>query len=133
MVDLDAGAEGLVEVVETPGLDHELLEVNGVVGVLAAVEDVEHGDGEGLGGGASEVAVEGEARGVGGGAGGGHGDGEDGVGAEFGLVGGAVEFDHFGVDALLVAGVEALDGLADVVGLVAVAEFDGFVLAGGGA
>jgi hypothetical protein len=67
VVDLDAGAEGLVEVVEAPGLDHELLEVDGVVGVLAAVEDVEHGDGEGLGAGAAEVAVEGQARGLGGG------------------------------------------------------------------
>ncbi|MEZ6317673.1 MAG: hypothetical protein R3B49_02810 [Phycisphaerales bacterium] len=47
VVDLGAG-EGLGVVVEAPWLDHELLEVDGVVGVLAAVEDVHHGDGEGL-------------------------------------------------------------------------------------
>ena len=82
------------------------------------------------------------------GAGAGHGDGEDGVGAELGLVLGAVDGDHGGVDQALVGGVHAgefrredgldvfdgvEDALAQVVGLVAVAQFDGFVLAGGGA
>ncbi len=87
-------------------------------------------------------------RAFGGGAGGGHGDGEDGVGAELGLVVGAVDGDHGGVDEALVGGVHAgelggedgldvFDGLedafAEVDGLVAVAQLDGLVLAGGGA
>ena len=74
-------------------------------------------------------------------------DGEDGVGSELALVGGAVEFAHDGIEFALVAGVHALEfggddlvdvvdglenALADVTRLVAVAQFDGLVLAGGG-
>ena len=114
----------------------------------AAVEDVHHGRGQDAGVDAAEVAVERELERGGRGAGAGHGDGEDGVGAELGLVLGAVDGDHGGVDEALVGGVHAgefggedgldvLDGVEDafahVVGLVAVAELDGFVLAGGGA
>ena len=43
------------------GHDHELLEVDVVVGVLAAVEDVHHRHGQDLGVGAAEVAVERQA------------------------------------------------------------------------
>ena len=146
--DLGAPAEGVREGFGADGHDHELLEVDVVIGVGAAVEDVHHGGGEGAGVDAAEVAIEGEGEGGGGGAGGGHGDGEDGVGAEGGLVGGVIEGDHGGVDESLVGGVEAgefgaedgldvVDGFEDAfaeeVGLVVVAEFDGLVLAGGGA
>ena len=146
--DFGAPAEGVGEGLGADGHDHELLEVDVGVGVGAAVEDVHHGRGQDAGVDAAEVAVERELEGVGGGAGGGHGDGEDGVGAEPGLVFGAVDGDHGGVDEALVGGVHAgelggedgldvLDGLedafAEVVLLVAVAELDGLVLAGGGA
>ena len=82
----------------------------------------------------------------GGGAGGGHGDGEDGVGAEIGFVGRAVGVNHFAIERVLVGGVEAGDGFGDfgvhvadgfqdafaeVARFVAVAEFVGFVFAGG--
>ena len=93
VIDFDAGAEAFGEGVEAPGLDHELLEIDIVVGVFAAVEDVHHGDRQSAGAGAAEIAVEREARRGGGGFGDGHGDAEDGVGAEFGFVGGAIEFD----------------------------------------
>src|SRR5690606_7256842 len=155
-----AGAEGVGEGVEVDRTDHELLEVDGGVGMGAAVHDVHHGNGQDLGVGAAEVFVEGLAKGTGGGVRGGEGDAEDGVGAELRLGGGAVELDHGVVDADLVAGVEAdelggddaldvVDGgehaFAEEAGLAvdalgellggegAVAQFVRFVLAGGGA
>jgi hypothetical protein len=145
--DFGAPAEGVGEVFSADGHDHELLEVDVGVCVGAAVEDVHHGRGEEAGVDAAEVAVERELEREGRGAGAGHGDGEDGVGSEPGLVLGAVDGDHGGVDEALVGGVHAgefggEDGLyvfngledtfAEVVLLVAVAEFDRFVLAGGG-
>ena len=114
----------------------------------AAVEDVHHGGGEDGGVDAAEVAVERKAEGEGGGAGGGHGDGEDSVGAERGLVLGAVDLEHGAIDEALVGGVDAgelggedgldvVDGFEDAfsaeVGGVVVAELDGLVLAGGSA
>ena len=75
-------------------------------------------------------------------------DAEDGVGAEPALVGGAVERDHGLVDLDLQLGVHAADGVEDlgvdridrlqhalaaVAGLVAVAQLDRLVHAGGGA
>jgi hypothetical protein len=110
VVDLNAGAEGLAEVVEAPRLDHELLEVDGVVGVLAAVQDVEHGHWQSPRRRPTEVAVERKAGGLCRGFGDGHGDAEDGVGAEFLLVGRAIEVDHDAVDALLVAGIVPFEG-----------------------
>ena len=148
MEDFGAPAEGVGEGFRAYGHDHEFLEVDVVVGVGATVEDVHHGGGEDRGVDAAEVAVEGEAEGFGGGAGAGHGDGEDGVGAEVALVVGAVDGDHGRVDEFLIAGVHAgefggdggldvvdglEDALAEVVGLVVIAELDGLVLAGGGA
>ena len=97
---------------------------------------------------ARQIAVERQAFGGGGGAGRGHGDGQDGVGAEAAFGGRAVGFDHAAVEGGLVGGVEAGDGcgdrgvdvfdgaqhaFAEVARLVAVAQFQRFVLAGGGA
>ena len=145
VVDLNASAKGLAEVVEPPGLDHELLEVHGVVGVLAAVEDVQHRHRERLGTRAAQVAIEREARGIGGGLGGGHRDTKDRVCAELCLVRRAIELDQGLVDRLLLAGVHPLDrrgdavvdicdrlkdALAQIDGPVAIAEFDSLVLAG---
>ena len=89
--------------------------------MLTAVDDVERGAGEDVGlgdaGELGEVGVEGEALYCqicrilmyagkthllsGSGLGNGHGDGKDGVGAELGLVGGAVKLDHEVVNLLL--------------------------------
>ncbi len=115
--------------------------------MAAAVDDVHHGSGQDAGVDAAEVTVERELEGFSRGAGAGHGDGEDGVRAEAGLVLGAVDGDHGGVDQALIAGIHAgelrsedgldvLDGeqhaLAEVVLFVSIAEFYGLVLAGGG-
>ena len=129
--------------------DHEFLEIDVVVGVLAAVEDVHHRHRQILGVGAAEVAVERQPDRVGGGVGDGQGDAEDGVGAELGLVGRAVQFDQqrgrvpparraFVAENLrgddLVDVVDGLeDALAEIAFLVAVAQLDGLVGAGAGA
>ena len=113
----------------------------------AAVEDVHHGDRQDVGVRAAEVLVKRQAGGLGGGLGHGDGHAEDGVGAELGLVGRAVEGDEEAVDSALVLGVEgfgdlganvfvdgryrALNSLAQVACGVAVAPLDGLECAGG--
>ena len=114
----------------------------------AAVEDVHHRHGQGLGVDAADVVVEGQVQRGGRGLGAGEGDAEDGVGAQAGLIGGAVELDEQLVDAGLVEdvaaeqglgylGVDVLHGaghaLAEVTALVAVTQLAGLVHAGGGA
>ena len=59
--DLAAAAEGVAERVEAQRHDHELLHVDRVVGVLAAVDDVHHRRGQQPGVRAAEVAVERQA------------------------------------------------------------------------
>jgi hypothetical protein len=55
---LDARAERLGESRESGGNDHELLNVEIVVGVSAAVEDVHEGRGKHASGGTAQVSVE---------------------------------------------------------------------------
>ena len=145
---LGAHAQGFLPAGGADRHDHELLDVDVVGGMGAAVEDVHHRHGQGLGVHAADVVVEGQVQGVGSGAGAGQGHAEHGVGAEAGLVRGAVELDEQLVYRGLVEGVQAqhglgdlgvdvLNGLADalaqVTALVAVAELAGLVNAGGGA
>jgi len=146
--DLGAGAEPFREGRQTRRHDHEFLEVDRVVGMGAAVDDVHHRNRQDAGVGAAEIAVERQAGGLGGGLGDGERHAEDGVGAEARLVRRAVEGDHRRVDLDLVLGVEARDGiedlgvdgfdglehaLAEIDRLVAVAQLDRLVGAGGGA
>jgi len=148
--DFNAPAESFAERGSTNGHGHEFLEINGAVGMGAAIEDVHHGDGEKIAGSirgvAREVFVKRLFEGNGSGARGGHGDGEDGVGTETGFGGRAIEVDQIVVESALVNGVRAgdrfgdlgidvgdgfEDALAEVFGLIAVAKFEGFVFAGG--
>ena len=148
----DAPAERFAESGSADGHGHEFLKIHGAIGVGAAIEDIHHGNGKQVGGVvggiAREVFVERLLESDGGGAGRGHGDGEDSVGAEAGFRGRAVESDHFVIESALVGGVGTNDGFGDfgvdvgdgfmdafsqILGLVAIAEFDGFVFAGRGA
>ena len=146
MENLHARAEGLREGRQALGHDHELLEVDGRVGVRAAVDDVHHRHGQHLGVRPAEVLEERLAGGGGGGVGGGERDAEDGVGAELLFVVGAVELDERVVDFDLIERVHAAerggDGLVDafdglfhafaaVAFLVVVAQLPRLVLAGG--
>ena len=73
--------------------DHELLEIGRVLGVLAAIEDVEHRDWQVRRADAAEIAVEREVVGGGGRVGTGQRDAEERVRAEPALVRRAVELD----------------------------------------
>ncbi len=118
----------------------------------AAVKNVHHRARQeirgGIGGIARKIFVERLLKRNPSGAGGGHGDGEDGVCAEAGLRGRTVKRNHFVIERALVRGIEAIDGFGDfIVGVghglkhafaeifrcIAVAELEGFVLAGGSA
>ena len=59
--DLGAHAQRFFEAFCTGRHDHEFLDVDVVVGVLAAVDDVHHRQGQFLGIGAAQVLVEGQA------------------------------------------------------------------------
>ena len=119
--------------------DHELLQVHVVVGVLAAVQDVHHGDGQHVGVEAAQVAVERQAQGLGRRLGHRQRGAQDGVGAQPALVRGAVGLDEQPVDLALVEGVHAHQRVGDLIvdvlhrlqdafaaeGLATVAQFDG--------
>ncbi len=93
VVDLGARAQRLAEGRRADRRDHELLDVDVGVGVRAAVEDVHHRHRQQVGVGAADVAEQRQVGGLGGGPGDGERDAEDRVGAELGLVGGAVELE----------------------------------------
>ena len=115
MEDFRAPAQRFGEGGGAVGNNHELLRIDGIVGVRAAVEDVHLRHGQKVGAYAAEVAIErGHLRNCGS-AGGGHGDGENGIGAQLALVGGAVEVDHFAVDGRLVFRFHAEDGRGDFI------------------
>ena len=143
-----ADAQGVGKGLGAHGHDHEFLDVQIVGSMRAAVDDVHHGRGHDLGVHAAEVLIQGQAEVFGGGAGRGERHAEHGVGAEAGLVFGAVEVDEGVVHLHLAQGVEADYGFGDftvhvfhgaghalalVAALVAVAQFEGFAAAGGGA
>ena len=143
--DLGAHAQAVGERRRAARHDHELLEVDRVVGVRAAVEHVHHRHGQHVGGLAAEVAPERQPLLRGRRVGGGQRDAEDRVRAEPRLVGRAVEVDQRAVEPVLVGGVAAGDRLGDLavdvadglgdalaqVALAAVAQLRGLELAGG--
>ena len=149
--DLGADPQALREAGGAGGDDHELLEVDRVVGVGAAVEHVHHRHRQQRRLAAAvelgEVEVERLPRVHRRRLGRGQRDPEQGVGAEPALVVGAVELDHRLVERALLdrAGadqrlgdlaVDVGDRLADALaapGLAAVAQLDRLELAGGGA
>jgi hypothetical protein len=149
-VDLGAAAEALGERRGADRRDHELLDVEAVVGVGAAVQHVQHRDRQAPGlhpEPLAEEAVERGLRGRGGGVGGRERDGQDRVGAQPAEVGGAVGGAQGGVEPGEVGGVAAadrsgerpahvFDGLPHALPAEprpAVAQLAGLVGAGGGA
>jgi hypothetical protein len=147
--DLGAVAQGFAEGGRAHRHDHELLQVEVVVGVRAAVDDVHHRHRQAAcAAHAAEVAVQRQARFLGRGARHRHADGQRGVGAQAALVVGAVQVDQGLVQEGLLAGVQPQHRFADlgvdvlhrrstplpqVAALVAVAQLDGLAAAGGSA
>ena len=127
--------------------DHELLQVDRVVGVDTAVDDVHHRHGKDMSVGAADVAVQRNAELLGRSLGDRQADPEDCVGAETSLVVGAVELAQQRVDHPLRHGIEAIEGLGDLavdeadrrlhafaaVAVAAITQLDGLVFAGRGA
>ena len=144
--DLGAPADGFTEGGRTDRDDHQLLQVEVVVGVGAAVDDVHHRHRQLHAAHAAEVAVQGQTGLFGRGARDGHRHRQHRVRTQARLVVGAVEVDQGLVQEGLFGGVQAqhgfrdlgvdvLDGvqhaLAQVAALVAVAQLDGFARTGG--
>jgi hypothetical protein len=112
--DLGAHAQGFGEVRRADRRDHELLDVDRIVGMRAAVEDVHHRHRQQRRLRAAEIAVERLAAVARCRLGGGERHAENGVGAEPLLVLGAVEIAEALVDGALVARIRAGQRLADL-------------------
>ena len=145
---LGAAAQRLAEALGADRDDHELLHVEAVVRVRAAVDDVHHRHRHLHRARAAEVAIERQPRLLGRRLGDRHRHGEQRVRAEPRLVLRPVEVDQRPVDEALLRGVEAHDRLGDlgvdvldrlqhalaaVAGLVAVAQLERLARAGRGA
>jgi hypothetical protein len=94
--------------------DHELLQVQAVVGVGAAVDHVHQRNGELHPPGSAEVAIQRQARFLGRRLGGRQRHRQDGVGPQARLVLGVVQLDHGLVDERLLHRIEPDDRLADL-------------------
>ena len=102
---LDAHADGFAKRRGTVGSDLELLEVQRVVGMAAAVEDIQARNREDGGVGAAEGAVERQSASRSAGPCGGHRHAEDRVRPESRFVGASVHGDHPAIQGVLVRGV----------------------------
>ena len=142
-----AAAKCVAELFKAQRHDHEFLHVDGVIGVLAAVDDVHHRRGQQAGIRAADVAVQRHLAVPCGRMGRGERDAEDRVRAEILLVRRAVQLQHPLVDRDLVHRIQAhelvgnlvvdigdggLHALAKKVRFVAVAELPRLVGAGAG-
>ena len=136
------------QAVGTDRHDHEFLDIDRVVGMFAAIDDVHHRHRQDMRRNAANITIEWQAARIRGGLGHRHAGAKDSIGADPALVGRAIERDHRQVDIALVLGIERADqhvadlgihrihridhALAQIAGLVAIAEFDGFMRAGRG-
>ena len=145
MEHLGAHAQAFREGVRADRHDHELLDVDGVVCVGTAIDDVHHGHRHQVGVHATDVTVQRLTEGARGGLGHGEADAKQGVGPQVALVVGAIQVDQVMVNAHLVEDVHAhqllgdgrvdvvdgpKDALSEVAVLLSVAQFDGLVDAG---
>ena len=146
MKDFRAIAQGFAKIRRPYGDDHQLLQIEVVVSVGAAIDHVHHGNRHLHTAHAAEIAVQGQTRFFGRRTGHRHGHGQNGIGTEAGFVVCAVKLDQGVVQKRLFAGIQANHSLCDLVvdilhslqdtfaavacG-VAVAQFDGFTAAGG--
>ncbi len=145
MEDFSADAHRVTDAFRADWHDHEFLEVDRVVGMRAAIDDVHHRNGQQVGVWATDITVEWQAGCFGSGLGNGERYAEDGVCAEARLVRRTIERNQRLVDVDLAFGIEAakrikdlsvdgLDGLFNTlaaIALSAIAQLDCLVSAGG--
>ena len=139
--DLGTATQRLAETLGAHRQDHEFLDVEIVVGVRAAVDDVHHRHRHGHRTGTAKIPIQRQPRLLSCGLGHGHRHGQDGVGAQARLVIGAVELDQALVDECLFLGIKADDrfgnfgvdvfyglhhALAEIATAVVVPQFDCF-------
>ena len=146
--DLDGYLDCLLDIRCTVGHDDELVERLLYAGIVAAVENIEGWDGDGLDIAACDIVVKRTLEACRGCAVSCNGYGVDCVAAELGLVVRAVKLDHLSVDGIEVEGIHADErrtdyvvyvcyrlvyGHAVVLGRIVIAQNEGFVHADGGA
>src|SRR5690606_5302416 len=151
MEDLGAHAQRISECLGAYRLDHELLDIDVIVGVLTTVDDIHHRHRHAVLAGCAvqigNVCIQRHALGLGSGLGSGQGDRENGVGAQLGFVLGTIQLNHGAIQTGLIQRITAdqqfTDGtidigngfqyaLAQVAALVAIAQFQRFTGTGGG-
>ena len=144
---LGAPAHGFGQAVRTDRHYHEFLDIDRVVRVLAAIDDVHHRHGKNMRRYAADIAIERKTAGVRCSLRHGHARAEDRVRPDAALVRRSIEGDHGQIDVALVFGIECTDqqipefgihgadglghALAEIAILVPVTQFDRFVGAGG--
>ena len=144
MEHLHAHAQGLRKTAGAEGHDHELLHVDGIIRVRAAVQDVHHRNRQSAGVDAAQIAIQRGALRRGRRARYRHRRRQHRVRAQIALVGRAVEIDHDPVDLRLQGGivpgqrlfdgpVDVGDGFGDAFALIAIliaiAQFHGLMFA----
>jgi hypothetical protein len=144
--DLGTHADGVGHAFRADRHDHEFLDVDRIVGVRAAIDDVHHRCRQDTGVRTADIAVKRHGGVFRRGLGERQRDAKDGVCAKAGFVVRAIEVDHQHVEHPLIGGVEAgefiadlaihgidglQDALAEVAVLVSVALFVGLIGAGG--
>ena len=142
MINLHSRAQGVLKRVKANRLDHKFLKIHGVIRVFSAVENIQHGRGQGVCPFATKIFVKRLMRVSSGRLGVGKTDGQHGVGSKGGLVGRSVKINHEPIDGGLIKRVEAFEGgrdfcidmihsfcnaLAAVVFFVAIAKFNRFI------
>ena len=122
VVGLRTPTEALCKRGGADGHDHELLEVDVVIGVRATVKDVHHRHRQDIRRSPTHVAIERESILSGGCSRGRHRYGEDGIGAQTFFVWRPVELDHLGIDTPLIGSIE----IAERIGNFAIHALHGF-------
>ena len=112
--DFRARPQRLAERKSGDGDYHELLDVDRIVRVLAAVDDIHHRSRKRSGGGSADVSVKREVRVLRGGLRDGEGCAEDCVGAQSALVQSVVQVDHRNIDRNLLGSVHARQQVGDL-------------------
>src|SRR5207244_11006412 len=125
---------------------HEFLEIDIVVSVRATIEDVHHRNRQDICCCAAKITIERQLEAVCRGSSSGHRHSQNSIRAKTAFVFGTVELDHLLIEGALVGGVEVGKRLGDfpihvlyglkhafseIALIVAVAQFNGFVFAGG--